>query len=49
MKAGDWTKLKEITISNFKTIEKATVPLGNVTILVGPNGSGKSSVQQATH
>lgn len=49
MKAGDWTKLKEIAISNFKTIEKATIPLGNVTILVGPNGSGKSSVLQATH
>jgi hypothetical protein len=34
-KAGEWTQLKEVSISNFKTIEKATIPLGNVTILVG--------------
>ena len=45
-----WVPLKDITVSNFKAIKKAKVPLGkNVTILVGPNSCGKSSILQAIH
>ncbi|OVE50748.1 recombinase RecF [Chromobacterium violaceum] len=44
-----WSKLESISISNFKAIDKLTVPLKEVTILVGPNGSGKSSILQAIH
>ncbi len=44
-----WSRLESIVVKNFKAIEKAVVPLGDVTILVGPNGSGKSSVLQAVH
>ncbi|VWC22282.1 translation initiation factor IF-2 [Burkholderia aenigmatica] len=44
-----WSKLQSIEISNFKAVERLTVPLADVTILVGPNGSGKSSVLQAIH
>lgn len=49
LKSGEWAKLKELRISNFKTIKNAIIPLGDVTILVGPNSSGKSSVLQASH
>ncbi|MEY9562249.1 ATP-binding protein [Sinorhizobium fredii] len=44
-----WSRLESVDVENFKAIEKAPVPLGDVTILVGPNGSGKSSVLQAIH
>jgi len=44
-----WSKLDSVEISNFKAIDRLTVPLAEVTILVGPNGSGKSSVLQAIH
>lgn len=44
-----WSRLESVDVGNFKAIEKAEVPLGDVTILVGPNGSGKSSVLQAIH
>lgn len=44
-----WTPLESVTIESFKAIDRATIPLGSVTILVGPNGSGKSSVLQAVH
>lgn len=44
-----WSKLESIEIGNFKAIEKLTLPLADVTIMVGPNGSGKSSVLQAIH
>lgn len=44
-----WSRLESVIVENFKAIEKADVPLGEVTILVGPNGSGKSSVLQAVH
>ena len=44
-----WSKLESIEISNFKAIDRLSVPLAEVTILVGPNGSGKSSVLQAIH
>lgn len=45
-----WIPPKDITVSNFKAIKKAKIPLGeNVTILVGPNSCGKSSILQAIH
>lgn len=44
-----WSKLSSIEIANFKAIERLTLPLADVTIMVGPNGSGKSSVLQAIH
>jgi hypothetical protein len=44
-----WNKVESIEIGNFKAIDKLTLPLSDVTIMVGPNGSGKSSVLQAIH
>ena len=44
-----WSRLESVEISNFKAIDRITVPLAEVTILVGPNGSGKSSVLQGIH
>ena len=44
-----WSKVESIEIGNFKAIDKLTLPLSDVTIMVGPNGSGKSSVLQAIH
>ena len=48
-RARRWSRLDSVTVRNFKAIQEATIPLGDVTILVGPNGSGKSSVLQAIH
>ncbi len=36
--------LRSIEVHGFRSISHATVPLGNLTVLVGPNGSGKSNV-----
>jgi ABC-type lipoprotein export system ATPase subunit len=49
IRARRWSRVDAITIRNFKAIQEATIPLGDVTILVGPNGSGKSSVLQGVH
>jgi ABC-type lipoprotein export system ATPase subunit len=49
VRARRWSRLSSIRVANFKAIKEATIPLGDVTILVGPNGSGKSSVLQAIH
>lgn len=38
--------LNSITLTNFKSIGTATVPLKRMTVLVGPNNAGKSSVLQ---
>ena len=49
-KAKRWQLIEEITVSNFKAVKKAKIPLGeNVTILVGPNSCGKTSILQAIH
>jgi putative ATP-dependent endonuclease of OLD family len=40
-------KISEITIENFRSIRKATIPLHDYTAFVGPNGSGKSTVLTA--
>lgn len=49
VRARRWSPLESITVSRFKAVKEATIPLGTVTILVGPNGCGKSSVLQAIH
>ena len=49
VRARRWTPLESITVTGFKAVKVATIPLDSVTILVGPNGCGKSSVLQAIH
>lgn len=49
VRARRWSPLESITVTGFKAVKKATIPLDSVTILVGPNGCGKSSVLQAIH
>lgn len=49
IRARRWSPLESITVSRFKAVAAATIPLDSVTILVGPNGCGKSSVLQAIH
>ena len=48
-RAKKWNLLDSITVSRFKAVKQATIPLDKVTILVGPNGCGKSSILQAIH
>ena len=49
VRARRWSPLESITVTGFKAVKVATIPLDSVTILVGPNGCGKSSVLQAIH
>jgi ABC-type cobalamin/Fe3+-siderophores transport system ATPase subunit len=49
VRARRWGPLESITVTGFKAVKEATIPLDSVTILVGPNGCGKSSVLQAIH
>jgi len=39
--------LKEITLENFKALERVTMNPSRITVLIGPNGAGKSSLFQA--
>lgn len=39
--------LKSIEIRNYKSIEKATLPLGRINVLIGENGAGKSNILEA--
>lgn len=39
--------LKELELENFKNFKKATLTLGNLTLLVGANASGKSNIRDA--
>jgi energy-coupling factor transporter ATP-binding protein EcfA2 len=39
--------LKSVTVERFKSVERAEVKLGRITLLVGPNNAGKSSLLQA--
>jgi AAA15 family ATPase/GTPase len=39
--------IEEIAIKNFKSIQKATIRLRNVNILIGANNSGKSNFLDA--
>lgn len=38
-----------ITVENFKSYRKATLPLASLTLLIGANASGKSNVLEALH
>ena len=38
----------EVTISHYKSIEKAQMNLGKVTALLGPPAAGKSNAPEAT-
>lgn len=40
-------RIRLLCIRNFRSIAKAQLPLGDLTILVGPNGAGKSNVLDA--
>ncbi len=39
--------LKALSIENYRSILKLTIPLGQVTVITGPNGSGKSNLYKA--
>lgn len=39
--------INEITIKNYKSIEKITLPLGRVNVFIGENGAGKSNILEA--
>lgn len=41
--------LRRVKIRNYKSIERADVSLGRLTVLVGRNGSGKSNFLDALH
>ena len=36
--------IREIHIENFRSINRADLPLGKITVLTGANNSGKSSI-----
>jgi predicted ATPase len=40
-------RVREVQIRNYKSIGQATVPMGDLTILVGANGAGKSNFLDA--
>ncbi len=40
----DQGRIKLLCIRNYRSIAKAQIQLGNLTLLVGPNGAGKSNV-----
>ena len=39
--------ITKISVSSFKSIEKADIELGNLNVFVGANGSGKSNLLEA--
>lgn len=39
--------IKEVTISNFKSVRKLSLSLGQFNIFIGSNGSGKSNILEA--
>src|SRR5215210_5342570 len=39
--------LQSVTIENFKSFERATLPLAPLTLLIGANASGKSNAIEA--
>lgn len=41
--------LASFTLENFKSYERASLPLGPLTVLVGANAAGKSNLIEAMH
>ncbi len=39
--------ISEISIENFKSVQKLDIELGRITVLIGANGSGKSNILEA--
>jgi len=39
--------LKKLTVHGFKSIERQTIELGSLNVLIGANGSGKSNLLSA--
>lgn len=39
--------ISEITIENYKSIDKLVLPLGRVNVFIGENGAGKSNILEA--
>lgn len=39
--------LRKLTISNFKSIVKADIPISRFTVIIGENGAGKSNILEA--
>jgi len=39
--------LKKLTVQGFKSIERQTIELGSLNVLIGANGSGKSNLLAA--
>ena len=40
-------RIKQLAIRNFRSIAKAQLRLGDLTMFVGPNGAGKSNILDA--
>jgi predicted ATPase len=38
--------LLELSVENFRSLRRVTVPLGPLNVLVGPNGAGKSNLPE---
>lgn len=39
--------IKGLELENFKSLEKASIEFGSITVVIGANGTGKSSILQA--
>lgn len=39
--------IRQLMISNYKSVVKETIPLGQFTVLIGENGAGKSNILEA--
>ena len=37
-------RLLHLTVENFRSLRKVSLPLGDLNVLVGPNGAGKTNV-----
>ncbi len=41
-------RLTELEVENFRSLQKITLPLGLLNVLVGPNGAGKTNVLEVS-